>query len=343
MSPSHEATNERKSTRVKTSQQHSKSLLSPAQTIDDDSDDDPSTLGPDRDPEFGTSTAVKIFYEGKPNRNGIMNWVETPPKQMKVKVAKANNRFAINIFKVKDHSLPTINGTTPLKIQSVQVQSAVLVNALKDIVKDEGMHLETTETAKFDEPFKALFFSYDKIKAMTQGKHQDKLLSAHSALLLQVMEELFGSIMTSQTHLKSSGLMSYKLAWTYFPKGSMLFCGTSDCERVCRVSSTLYMITSCAQFLQINCEELSFDGELFTWKPATLKIPAFAGNFPIQNLPCYPLSFHENPNGVSERLVGRAKKVLDYQELTYCEYAGVGLRETSNGIERHNVCSDKFN
>jgi hypothetical protein len=330
-----DSTPNRKSTRVKTIQT-ANVIASPAPTVDEDIDDAPAPLVPGKDPDFGKSTAVKVFYEGKPNRNGTTNWVETPPKQLKVSVTKANNRFAINIFKVKDHSQPTINGNTPLKIQSVQVQSGILVKALKDIVKDEGMYLETTETAKFSEPFKPLFFCYDKILAMQKKKHQDKLLTEHSALLVKVMDELFRGFMAHLKHLRSSGLITYKLAWTYFPKDGMLFCGTSDSERVCRIVSTAYQGGQSPHLL-INCEEIEFDGETFAWQPAKLRIPMFEGNLPVTDLPSYPLSFHEDAEGVTQRLIARGKKILGYQELTYSEYSGIGLHPTQCGMQRHNV------
>jgi hypothetical protein len=310
-------------------------LATPSSTPDKDTEEPPV---PGRDKDFGANTAIKVFYESKRPSNGSINWVEKPPKQPNVKVAKTNNSFAINVFKVKDHEQPTINGMTPFKIQTVEVQSARLVSALKDIVKDEGMYLETTETAKFNAPFKPLFFSYDKILAMAGKKHKDALLTEHSGLLLQVMDELFSTIMMQLKYLKSSGLISYKLAWTYFAKESMVFVGTTDSERVCRATSTSYQ-THPSPHMVINCEEIAFDGVTFAWKPAQLKLPYFSGNLPVTELPSYPLSFHEDPKGVKERLTIRAKKILDYQELTYCEYTGVGLLPTQCGIQRHNVSS----
>lgn len=307
-----------------------KALATPSSTPDKEIE------APGPDSSFGTNTAIKVFYEGKRLSNGTINWVENPPKQPNVKIAKTNNSFAIKVFKVKDHEQPTINGMTPLKIQTVQVQSARLVDALKDIVKDEGMYLETTETAKFSAPFKPLFFSYDKIVAMAGKTHKDTLLTKHAALLLQVMDELFGTIMTQLKHLKSSGLISYKLAWTYFPKGSMVFVGTTDSERVCRVTSTSYQTHPYPHML-ISCEEIAFDGDTFAWKPAQLKIPYFAENLPVTELSSYPLEFHEDSEGVKERLTIRAKKILNYQKLTYCEYDGVGLLQTPCGTQRHNV------
>ena len=298
---------------------------------------------PGRDPDFGTSTAIKIFYEGK-NRAGHTDWVETPPKQLAPKVAKANNRVAIKIFKVKDHEQQTISGKTPLKNHMIEIQSSLLVAALKDIVKDEGVFLETTETAKFNEPFKPLFFCYDKIIALYEEKSDGSLLKEHLGLLVQVMGELFGGFMSHLKHLNASGLISYKLAWTYFAKGTMLFSASKDAERVCKVVGTCYNCGSPQEpaHLLINCEEIAFDGESFAWKPIDFKIPAFAGNLPVTELPNYPLSFHKDAEGVKERLTARAMKTLEYQDLHYCEYSGVGLFPTPCGMQRHNVSLRQF-
>lgn len=302
-----------------------------------DTDDAPVTPGiKGRDADFGTSTAIKTFYEGKNSHSGHYNWVETPPKQLNEKIAKANNRVAIKIYKIKDHEQPTINGKTPLKIHEVELQSAILVAALKDIVRDEGLYLESTEVAKFQTPFKPLFFSYDKIMALVEKTKANGLLKEHLQLLVQVMEQMFGGFMAHLKNLNASGLISYKLAWTYFPKDTMLYCGTRDCERVCRVISTNYVIHP-APAMNIACEEIAFDGETFAWKPLSLAIPAFGGNLPVTDLPYYPLSFHEDEGGVKARLTVRAKKALEYQELTYCEYSGVALKVTGCGMQRHNV------
>lgn len=316
-----------------------KSLATPSSTVDGDSEVTAmqATVVPGRDPDFGTSTAIKTFYEGKSSHGGHFNWVETPPKQLNVKVAKANNRVAIKIFKVKDHEQPTISGKTPLKIQMIEVQSSLLVAALKDIVKDEGMFLETTETAKFSEPFKPLFFCYDKIMVLFEETKSGNLLKEHLGLLVQVMGELFGGFMSSLKHLKASGLISYKLAWTYFAKDSLLFSASKDCERVCKVVSTAYQCTQQGKYLSVCCEEIAFDGESFAWKPIELKIPAFGGNLPVTELPNYPLSFHEEPEGVKDRLTIRAMKTLEYQQITYGEYSGLALLPTPCGIQRHNV------
>jgi hypothetical protein len=127
-------------------------IVTPDSTVDGDHEDAVLAAGtmPGKDPDFGTSTTIKTFYEGKNSHPGFYNWVETPPKQLNVKIAKANNRVAIKLFKIKDHEQPTMSGKTPLKIHMIELQSALLISALKDIVKDEDMFLETTEPGKGD-------------------------------------------------------------------------------------------------------------------------------------------------------------------------------------------------
>ena len=42
-----------------------------------------------KEPNFGTNPVIKTFYPGKGSHQNRPNWVETPPKQLKEKVAKA--------------------------------------------------------------------------------------------------------------------------------------------------------------------------------------------------------------------------------------------------------------
>jgi hypothetical protein len=296
-------------------------------------------VGSGKDPSFGTNAIAKTFY-GKNNGCGEYNWVETPPKQLKKKIAIAYDRVAIKIYKVKDDNQPTISGHTPFKIYRVQLQSPILVEAIMDIVKEENVFLEATEVATFDTPFKPLYFCYDKIMALHRKCEEDTALRQHLNLLVQVMNDMFGGFMTQIKHLNASRLISYKLAWTYFPRSSIVFCGTEDCERLCRVVDTQYQQKP--PQMNILAEELRFDGESFAWKPITLEVPYFEGNLPITELPSYPLAFHEDQESVKARLIARGKKVLEYQELKYREYTGIGIYKKGREFKRHNV-SDIMN
>jgi hypothetical protein len=250
-------------------------------------------------------------------------------------------QVAIKIYKILDSSKPTISGRTPLKTHAIELQSPVLVETLVPILKEEGLFLESSEIARFQEPFKPLFFCYSKILSLSRTT-KEGLLKQHLALLVSVLNELFGGFMNTLKNLKKSGLISYKLAWTYFPRDSLIFSGTEDAVRVCRVVDTDYEKDQKGERLAVNCEEIAFDGEKFEWRDVRLTIPPFRGNQPIDSLPNFPLEFHKGKEEIIERLTERAKKVLDYQELHYGEYEGVGVLVEACKAMKVNVFSPPF-
>lgn len=291
----------------------------------------------EKDPNFGTSPIIKTFYEGKGSHDSHYNWSETPPKQLKEKTAKAYDRVAIKLYKIKDREKDTIGGRTPLKNHSIDIQSPLLVSALKPIVQEVGVFLDEHDVARFAEPFKPLFFCYDKIFALRDKSTKDFVFKEHLGLLTQLMTELFGGMRKKLRNLQQSRLINFQLAWTYFPKGSIIVADAGDCERLFRVCDTAYVGDAEGKRLEIACEHIVFTGMTFGWAAAILKIPTFGGNVPITSLLNYPLEFHADVEGLKTRLTTRGKKVLDYQGLEYREYNGTGLDEK---CKKYNVsCS----
>lgn len=278
------------------------------------------------------------FYEGKNSSANHYDWTETPPKQISKRVAKANDRVAIKIYKTKDTDKPIINGKFSLKYHMIEIQSPILVAALKDTLQKEDVYLEPTEIANFKYPFRPLWFCYDEIAALHRN-NTDAMLKPHLQLLLEVMNDVFGSMKAHLGNLHASGLISFKFAWTYFPKDSIVYSPEKDCDKLCKVVDTEYTKDSKGTpHLTIKADEISFDGETFEWKEVNLNISIFEGNRPVTELDHYPLSFGENAEKIKARLSARGKRVLDYQGLTYCEYSGLGIYSDGCTVnEKHNV------
>lgn len=281
----------------------------------------------EKDPNFGTNPIIKTFYEGNGSCDGYYNWVETPPKQLKEKTARAYDRVAIMLYKVKDLDKNTVGGRTPLKIHSIDVQSPLLTTALKPIVQEVGVFLDEHDVAKFAEPFKPLFFCYDKILALRGQAIRDVVFREHLHLLTQLMADLFGEMRKKLRNLQQSHLISFKLAWTYFPKDSTIVAAAEDCERLFQVLDTAYVHDAAGSRLEILCQHIVFTGAAFEWETTTLKIPSFSGNVPVSSLPIYPIEFHDDVEGLKARLTTRGKKVFEYQGLEYRQYTGIGLDE----------------
>lgn len=281
-----------------------------------------------KESSFGTNPVIKTLYEDRKK-----GWVESPPKQISSKTAKTFDRVAIKVYKTTDETKPTINGRAPLMTETIEVQSPVLVAAMKPILEPLGTFLEANSTAKFTRPFKPLFFAYEEIITL-QGHSREIVFREHLNLLCQLLVDEFGPMMTRLRNLRASNLICFDLAWTYFPRGSIIYCGEGDCERLYRVLDT--SIDQDTKSLKVSCQDIAFNGTKFDWNITELEVPHFEDNVPITSLPNYPLAFHPNPEVMKARMVARAKVVLDYQDLQYREYTGTGK---SDDIcrPRHNV------
>lgn len=222
----------------------------------------------------------------------------------------------------------------------IEIQSHILVAALKDIMKKEDIHLEPTEVAVFKQPFRPLWFRYDDISALYR-KTTEVQLKSHMSVLMKLLAELFGGVKTHIQNLQASGFINFKYAWMYFPKDGLVYSPDKDCERICKIVDTEIITDQRSKkHLIVKAEELAFDGETFSWRDTLLDLPAFEGNRPIVELEHYPLSFADEPELVKARLADRGRKVLQYQGLSYCDYQGLGLfTEEAAGIrnEKHNV------
>jgi hypothetical protein len=175
------------------------------------------------------------------------------------KDSEANDRVAIKVYKDQDHEKPVIAGHATMRFYLVEVQSLVLVMFLKEILEPLGTFLKGHETAEFRTPFKPLYFAQDKIVALHKQQKGDTILKIHLQLLLRLMTEMFGSLMTHLQNLRESKLVCYDLAWTNFPKGTIVYSDADDCERLYRVISTKYYY----HCISVKCQDIIFTGFKF--------------------------------------------------------------------------------
>jgi hypothetical protein len=298
-----------------------------------------SAAGSNNNGEHGATASVKTFYEGPDSREGVYRWVDYPPKQLRKSAAKAHNRVAIHVFKVKNTEKPVISGRFSLRHHMVEVQNPLLVAALAEILKEQDIHLDPGENASFKYPFQELYFSYDDIVAKhralgdTDPSHP---LKPFLRLFIALLDDIFADTRAKLKALQADGLVSFKLAWAFFPKNTTVISWGNNCELLSRVTGTTYQtLGSRAMGLTIQCEVLRFDGSNFLWDDYSISIPAFGGNRPITELAAYPLEFHDAAEDVRARLTSRGRKALDYQGLAYASYSGIAVDMQSGG--KHNV------
>nr|XP_036582506.1 Vacuolar protein sorting-associated protein 4B [Colletotrichum truncatum]KAF6791210.1 Vacuolar protein sorting-associated protein 4B [Colletotrichum truncatum] len=295
------------------------------------SDDDPKKVVAS-DPTFGIDIAVKTLYEGKNSCNGMYDWVDFPPKQLSKKAVLSQDRPAIKVYKIKDLEKPVIGGRFSLTYAQIIIQNPGLVSALEPILKKEDVHLDPTDAATFQAPFRPLYFCYDEILSLYKTT-SDSSLKDYAQLLVRTLDDMLGETREKKRRLQASGLINFKLAWTYFPRDTVVYSYGRNAEMLCKVKDTAYEQTECGKIFMIHCKVLSFNGDAFVWTDKTLIVPEFSGNKPISDLDHYPLQFHSDPDGVRQRMHARGTRVLDLQGLTYCTYNGIAI----DGKDKHNV------
>lgn len=294
--------------------------------------------GSDKDPNFGASPIVKTLYDkNTSDLHSRHEWVDYPPKQMSKSAARAQDRVAIKVYKVRDHHKPCISGRVPLKYFKIEVQNHTLVAALAPIVKKENCHLDVNEAASFEEPFRCLWFCQDDIKELYKKTDNSEQLKSYLKLFIQVLDDLFREMTIKRRNIQTSHLVDFRTAWTLFPRGSTVYSFGINAEFLAKVESTAYVSTPCGNALQVRVKILKFNGEKFVWQERGLSIGEFEGNKPILELGHYPLDFHQDAQDIKRRLTVRGRKVLDLQGLEYRLYNGIALYDGNAGVEKHNV------
>ncbi|KAM0464905.1 hypothetical protein ACHAPV_001896 [Trichoderma viride] len=283
----------------------------------------------DKDPNFGASPIIKTLYD--------KNTVDYPPKQMSKSAARAQDRVAIKVYKVRDHRKPCISGRVPLKYFKIEIQNPTLVAALAPIVKKESCHLDVNEAASFEEPFRSLWFCQDDIKELYKKTDASEPLKSYLKLFIQVLDDLFREMMIKRRNIQTSRLVDFRTAWTLFPRGSTVYSFGINAEFLAKVESTAYVSSSAGNAPQIKVKILKFNGEKFVWQERALPVEEFEGNKPVLELGHYPLDFHQDAEDIKMRLTVRGRKVLDLQGLEYRLYNGIALHDGRACMEKHNV------
>ncbi|KAF4996164.1 hypothetical protein FGRMN_4656 [Fusarium graminum] len=292
-----------------------------------------------KDPTFGADTTIQTLYEGKnSDRTGNdWDWQDFPPKQVSKSVARARDRVAIKVYKIKDLQKGAVSGRFPLKYHQVDVQNPLLVSALEPILKKENIHLDVHDIATFKEPFRPLWFCQDEIRDLYKATKQDDPLKGFLQLFLRALDEIFRDLKIKRRNLLDKGLIDFRTAWTLFPRESTAYSYGLNSEFICKVEGTEYDTNDGVVQLVLTAKVMAFNGEEFVWRKKSLTINDFAGNKPVRDLRHYPFNMHPDKDDIESRLITRGKKVLDLQGLTYCSYNGIALHPGDGGIEKHNV------
>jgi len=292
---------------------------------------------PSKDPSAGSTPCIKTLYESPTSPgDGYFHWVDYPPKQLSKSAAQAEGRIAIKTYKIKDKSKPVVSGRHSLRYHQIDLRNPLLMAAVADVFKKKELPIEVGDVMTFHHPFRSLYYAYDDLVEKRDSLADSDPLGPFLLLLVKLLDEVFEPTRVQLAHLRSEGLVSWDLAWAFFPYETLVMNRAGVCDVLCKITDTEYKAGPCPA-LTIKGKVLRFNGEEFAWDEISFDIDHFSGHKPMTELDLYPLDYYEDAAGLKKRLIARGKRVLDYQGMTYCEYQGIAIHREGGKSQRHNV------
>ncbi|KAF2262142.1 P-loop containing nucleoside triphosphate hydrolase protein [Lojkania enalia] len=235
----------------------------------------------------------------------------------------------------------------------VDVKSKQLRDSLHEIMKDvKGVSL-VDDVPSLDPNL--LFLYHDEIKEFyrkilksrlkkeKKKKQQKKLKaqSAHCKLLAGYIEEDYRDIRKKLNPMLKAGNITFDLLWALFKPNTIAFTttyGSADNPRCFKVDyANKHAHFFKGEWYSIEGRYLEYDGKNFGLGEFEVQVGAFKGVRKITSLATYPLSYHKDVEGVTQKLVERGKKFVELQGMNYRFHKGLAFVKKKNGIGKVNV------
>lgn len=278
-------------------------------------------------PVVGVNPLVQTFYEGPKKCGCCANWVEKPPTQMPENAKERYDQASVRVYKKKDHESgsSTIGGLVSLKDDTIEIQSQTIIDLIRPILAEVGRLAPDKEKIKFESPFKDLYFAHPKIVQLSRNYHADSNERQHLDVLVEVMEGALSKTSAEVKNLLVRKTISFQYLWTLFPKDIIVYSREDNTDRLYQVVDVKYQDSSDKipeSFWMIECRYFAFDGINFGTRARTWPIYNFNNVQRISSLYVYPVGYHSDLK-LEQRLAQRGESVLNFQDLSQCEYNGV--------------------
>jgi hypothetical protein len=205
-------------------------------------------------------------------------------------------------------------------IHSIIVQSPFIKRILGSVLNGYPGVTTDLDRLEFEAPFEPLVHRWHLLE-QAKTQEQDPLSKEHVVLFWEILEaELSDSIKTS-SDLVSHGVMTYKLLWTLFEPGSLVYSKDDGYEIAMRVEAAYYSNGS----FTVRCMFVDWDGTKFGMALANREVPSFKGTTAITRLDIYPLMHHPDRSALEQRLIARGKIFESLAGYHFKSYSGVGI------------------
>lgn len=171
-----------------------------------------------------------------------------------------------------------------------------------------------------------------ELKSIRNGQGNDSrdntTVVTHIDLLLQFMNDYFGSNIRRLKSLFQRTEITYDLLWALFKPNAMVYttCPGSGKPRCVKfVSAEEKSSVYKGKYFSVEYHYLNHDGKRFGEATVTLEIPEFSGVQKIHALDVFPLHFHKDEETVRSELMRYGRKFVSLQGIHHQHYHGAAF------------------
>ena len=184
-----------------------------------------------------------------------------------------------------------------------------------------------------------------KQKVKTEKKKKARKQAAEQArqakVMLKYLDKDYATTKKTLYPLLEAGNITFDLIWTLFRSDTLVYTSTYSAPDEPRAFKVEYA-TKESSFMRgtwydIDGKYLDYDGKSFGLGSMNVDIESFKGPRRINSLPCYPLKYHKDPEGIKKTLIERGKKFTDLAGMQYKFHKGLGFIKRKRQVIKVNI------
>ena len=290
---------------------------------DDDDDDDSNSVAEEgTHVEPGMLAESKDLYRSDPRED----WSVWAPDDIGVdaKATRASAKFALI---VKRDKIQEDDGSSGLRLHSIQVQSPLIKTLLGSVFANYPGIKTSLKKLVFQAPFREFFYRWREFLEAWEVAQRDETQVAHFKMLFDLISAEIKPQIEEVKDLLFNDVVSFRFLWALFEPGVEIYSFVDGQHRLYRLTSCNYVkLPNGTEIFQLSCQFVDTDGVNFGFNSTSLVVGKFADVMPIVDLTVLPTHIKPNIKSIRAQLVERGKKFEGLNGCHYKSYSGVYIQ-----------------
>jgi hypothetical protein len=280
-----------------------------------------------KEADIGAVCEIKTLYEGPPECNCCINWVDEAPTNIRDNIEEQveSKKRALLVRMKRNHG-----DGKPWVLHSVVVQSTRLKQFLGKVFEGYAGITTTLKKLVFQAPFHAFFYEWERLNELISTEEYKD--DGHAWLLRDFLEAELKDILATYQDLMANKVMTFEYLWTMFKVGEECHFVKEGYDCMLQITKARYTGLPGESCYVVTGNKIDFDGERFGFAKASVAIWQFAGTRALVDLEALPRRFHPESDTLKNKLRVRGQRFRQLLQAPYHhgEYSGLATDTTGN-------------